>query len=45
MNWSTGVYIVACLAIPIVWGVIVNWIFDRFERRRGSESGINDYQI
>ena len=38
-------YILACLTIPIVWGAIVNWIFDRFDKGERRESPLNDFQI
>lgn len=25
--------VIACVAVPILWGVAVNWVFDRLARR------------
>jgi hypothetical protein len=39
----------ACLAFPVVWGVLVNWLFDRWSAKRKSnlanEPTFPDYQI
>ena len=33
---ETAVWAVTCLAVPIVWGVVVNWLFERLAKRRGA---------
>ena len=42
-------FIAACLLIPVVWGVFVNWMFDAWHARanhRGDDDPIfPDYQI
>lgn len=42
-------FVLACLILPVVWGVIVNWLFefwrDRNEEKRDIESIFPDYQI
>lgn len=40
----------ACVAIPIVWGWLVHWLFTRYGRRRASlpetlDGAEDDYQI
>ncbi len=43
--WQQTLYVLACIGIPILWGVFVNWLFDRLEGRGRRESSVNDYQI
>ena len=42
-------YILACLVLPVAWGVFVNWLFDLWKERRrdsnGDEPIFPDYQI
>lgn len=36
---SPGLYAVACVVVPVAWGILVVWVMDRVEqvlRRRGS---------
>ncbi|MCA8982834.1 MAG: hypothetical protein R3C12_01825 [Planctomycetaceae bacterium] len=42
-----GLYLLACLLLPIAWGVIVNWIFKRWLNASPSRNSasLNDYQI
>ena len=42
-------FVVACLVLPIAWGIGVNWLFDLWQKR-GAGSGEDepifpDYQI
>jgi len=45
---SRVVFAVSCVIVPIVWGIIVNWIFRRLRRRwprnadTGADSGAQD---
>jgi len=36
---SRILFVVACLTVPIVWGIIVNWVFHRLKTnsRNGDE--------
>lgn len=47
--WQKLLYIAACLILPIVWGVLVNWLFNLWHGRRSEraedESIFPDYQI
>lgn len=27
-------YVVACTAVPILWGAVVHWLFDAWQNRR-----------
>ncbi len=27
-------FTIACLALPVVWGIVVNWLFNRWQLRR-----------
>lgn len=42
-------FVVACLVLPIVWGVGVNWLFDLWQNRNAhsgeDDSIFPDYQI
>ena len=42
-------YLLACLLIPVLWGAIVNWMFDLWQRRdrdtSDEETGFPDFQI
>lgn len=46
---SPLIYLLACLLIPVLWGAIVNWMFDLWQRREPEaaeeETGFPDYQI
>ncbi len=39
----------ACLILPVVWGVLVNWLFDLWHERAAEKSSDDpifpDYQI
>ncbi|MGH7127641.1 MAG: hypothetical protein ACREJB_04850 [Planctomycetaceae bacterium] len=35
----------ACVVLPVVWGVVVNWVFGLWRNRRGDEPIFPDYQI
>lgn len=50
--FETIAFIAACLLLPIAWGVLVNWLFERWRTRSVREEsendddwGIPDYQI
>ena len=45
--WERIWYYLACLLLPIVWGVLINWIFNRWSSRqqKAGNSAIQDYQI
>ena len=45
MNLQSILYVLACLLLPILWGVIINWLFDRYDSSTRQDEGINDYQI
>ncbi|MCR9231552.1 MULTISPECIES: hypothetical protein [Gimesia] len=42
-------FIIACIIIPVLWGVIVNWIFNQWQDRSNNNSDDDyifpDYQI
>ncbi|QDT39878.1 hypothetical protein [Stratiformator vulcanicus] len=39
-------YVLLCLALPVAWGVVVNWIFDLISgTRRRDEPSSPEYQI
>ncbi len=42
-------FVVLCLLIPIVWGVLVNWVFDRLQaqlpEKEEQETVFPDFQI
>jgi heme/copper-type cytochrome/quinol oxidase subunit 2 len=42
-------FVLACLILPVVWGVVVNWLFEfwrnRSEEKRDTDSIFPDYQI
>ena len=46
---SRLLYFAACLLIPVMWGAIVNWMFDLWQRRdqqtTEEDTGFPDYQI
>ena len=46
---ETILFVVACLVLPVAWGVFVNWLFDlwrdRTGQRRDEEPIFPDYQI
>jgi hypothetical protein len=31
-------YVLACLVLPVAWGVGVNWLFDLWHNRNGRET-------
>ena len=49
--WETVLFILACLGLPILWGVLVDWVFNHWNLRNGridetdEESSFPDYQI
>ena len=48
--WERIGITLACITIPVVWGVIVNWLFNRWLGNRSvkrveDESIYPDYQI
>jgi hypothetical protein len=46
--WPRLAFVAACLAIPVAWGVIVNWLFDLWQRRpveADDDRIFPDYQI
>lgn len=50
--WQRMLLVLACLAIPVAWGLVVHRTFEWIERKRGngSSSGANsnnypDFQI
>ncbi|MDA1017641.1 MAG: hypothetical protein O3A00_24680 [Planctomycetota bacterium] len=49
MDWWGRVGITAtCIALPVIWGVIVNWLFDLWSGRKSDsddDSIFPDYQI
>ncbi|MFH1304300.1 MAG: hypothetical protein ABIK07_24870 [Planctomycetota bacterium] len=42
-------FIIACIIIPVLWGVIVNWIFNQWQDHSSDRSDDDyifpDYQI
>ena len=47
--YSQAAFVLACLGIPMLWGWIVNWLFNRWKHlraagRKADESFI-EYQI
>lgn len=38
MTLTHVLYVIACVAVPIGWGIAVNWIFRRLRRNSGSDS-------
>lgn len=45
-------FILACLVLPIVWGVLVNWVFNLWQSRKAARNNgkedewiFPDYQI
>lgn len=36
-------YFLACLFLPIAWGVVVNWLFNRWQNC--AQNRMQDYQI
>ena len=42
-------FTLACLIIPVIWGVVVNWMFDLWQaktaQKEGDEPIFPDYQI
>lgn len=46
--WQRIGITVACITLPVVWGVVVNWLFDLWSSRKAStedDSIFPDYQI
>ena len=33
MSWEQVVYAATCVALPVVWGLIVVWLSNRIDRR------------
>lgn len=46
---KTALYVAACVVVPVLWGALVHWTFQRFRRRHDSDSRSPDnwpeYQI
>ena len=42
-------YVAACVVLPVVWGVVVNWLFNLWRERTAEKSAdepiFPDYQI
>lgn len=50
MNWPRILFVLACLVVPILWGVVVHRSFELVERRlkgdhRPNDGNFPDYQI
>lgn len=49
MMFTRVLYVLACLAVPVIWGIVVNWAFDALRNRDNSsetdEPVFPDYQI
>jgi len=38
MSLTLVLYVIACVAVPIGWGIAVNWVFRRLKRNSGSDN-------
>ncbi|QDT35004.1 hypothetical protein Mal48_42770 [Thalassoglobus polymorphus] len=48
--WPQFFFVIACLLLPVAWGVIVHQLFELLERslkkdKRPRDSSYSDYQI
>ena len=41
MTLTHVLYVIACIAVPIGWGIAVNWVFRRLKRDSGSDNSDN----
>lgn len=37
MSLTHALFVIACVAVPIAWGVTVNWVFRRMRRKSKSD--------
>lgn len=46
---KTALYVAACVVVPVLWGTLIHWTFQRIRRRQNSDSrspdNWPDYQI
>lgn len=42
MNLALVLYVVACVAVPIGWGIAVNWVFRRLKRNSDADSSVEE---
>jgi len=46
--WDKLVFTFVCIALPVVWGVVVNWLFDLWRGQPDTQDDdrvFPDYQI
>ena len=36
MSLTHALFVIACVAVPITWGITVNWLFRRLRRKSAS---------
>jgi hypothetical protein len=47
VSWRTIGYALACVLVPVAWGLVVVWVSNRLEariRRRGGDGQERDYR-
>ena len=42
MTLTHVLYVTACVAVPIGWGIAVNWVFRRLRRNSESEETVDE---
>lgn len=45
MTASDFAFIAACLVVPVTWGWFVNWLFEKYRRRRGKDAAAEDDDV